>query len=319
MLEVMMSAKVGDDVLGDDPTVNELEQKTAQYFGKEAGLFFPSGTMANQAGIRTHVQSGDEVICDIYRDEGGGIAANSGASVRLLNGERGVFTAGDVADNINTVNVHHAATRLVCIENTVNKGGGACWTLEQMAEIAVVCKANNLALHLDGARIWNALVAMGYSGHAVGANFNSLSVCYSKGLGCPVGSVLVGTSAFIERAKFHRKRMGGGMRQAGYLAAAGIYALENHIDRLAEDHEHAKKAYQLLASCKWVREIMPVETNIVLFRVEESKAVQLYKTWEAEGLWCNNNGKGWIRLVFHLDFKDEMWERFEEIIRSTEI
>ena len=319
MLETMFTAKVGDDVFGDDPAINQLQQLTADHFGMEAGLFFPSGTMANQVAIKTHTQPGDEIICDqtahVYRYEGGGIAFHSGASVRLLFGERGIFTPGDIVNNINSDDTHFPNTSLVCIENTVNKGGGICWTGEQLSSVCEAARKYNLKTHLDGARVWNALVKTGQNPKDYSKWFDSISVCFSKGLGCPVGSVLVGNKDFIKAARKHRKRFGGGMRQAGYLAAACIYALQNNISRLETDHKKARVLEAILQNLPAVKEVMPVETNIVLFKTESAeKAGQILAALKDESILAAATDGGWIRFVTHLDIKDEMMERVEGIL-----
>ncbi|MBS3914817.1 MAG: aminotransferase class I/II-fold pyridoxal phosphate-dependent enzyme [Bacteroidetes bacterium] len=309
MLHAMFASKVGDDVFGDDPSVNALQQQVASLFGKEAALFFPSGTMANQVAIKTHVQPGDEIICDqtahVYRSEGGGIAATSGASVRLLNGERGIFTATDVLENINPDDAHCPKSVLLCVENTVNKGGGACWSKSQITEVCEAAKSRNLNTHLDGARLWNAMVKTNLNAAFFGENFDSISVCFSKGLGCPVGSVLVGSKEFIHRAHRHRKRLGGGMRQIGYLAAACSYALENHLYRLQQDHLNATKIAEVLSQKNWVKNILPVETNIVIFKLgSASKAAELLHKLRELDIHATDNGGGWLRFVLHLDIDE---------------
>ena len=323
MKEAMFSAKVGDDVFRDDPTINELQHLVASFFGMEAGLFFPSGTMANQVAIKTHTQPGDEVICDqtahVYRYEGGGIASNSGASVRLLFGDRGIFTAQDVELNINSQDIHFPDTRLVCIENTVNKGGGICWNENQLSSVCTMAHNHGLKTHLDGARLWNALVKTNQNPKDYGKWFDSISVCFSKGLGCPVGSVLLGNSDFIEKAIKHRKRFGGGMRQAGYLAAACIYAFHNNIERLVMDHQKANKLENLLLSLNWVKEVMPVQTNIVLFRTESiEKANEILYELKANNVLAAATGFGWIRFVLHLDISDEMMKEIELVLCKLE-
>lgn len=271
MLQAMFAAQVGDDVFGEDVTVNALERSVADFFGMEAGLFCPSGTMTNQIAIQVHTQPGDEVICEagshVYFYEGGGIAKNSGAQVRLVQGSFGQITADQIVPLINPDDVHRARTRLVSLENTCNRGGGSCYNLAEIAKIRSLCDSHGLGLHLDGARLMNAIVANQENPKEYGKMFHSISLCLSKGLGAPVGSVLLGDAAFIKQARRVRKVMGGGMRQAGYLAAAGLYAMENNINRLAEDHAHAKQLASALASCNWVGEIFPVETNIVIFEV----------------------------------------------------
>ena len=250
MLDAMFSAEVGDDVFGEEPTVIALEKKVAQLFGKEAALYCPSGTMTNQIAIKVHTQPGDEVLCDttahIYNYEGGGISFNSGVQAKLLPGERGRISAQQVTDNINPNLDWLTHTSLVCVENTANRAGGSYYSLQQMEELASVCKQNNLKYHLDGARIFNAIVENTYTSSDIGKLFDSISVCLSKGLGAPVGSVVLGNKEFIAKSRRIRKVFGGGMRQAGYLAAAGIYALEHHIERLADDHKNAKTLSDVL-------------------------------------------------------------------------
>jgi threonine aldolase len=311
MLEAMFSAKVGDDVLGEDPTVQLLEQKAAAIFGMEAGLFCPSGTMTNQIAIKVHTQPGDEVICDalshIYLYEGGGIAFNSGASVKLLQGNNGRITAQQVAGAINPNDVHKPQTTLVSLENTSNRGGGSCYTLEDLQAIHKICHENQLKLHLDGARLFNALVATGQQAGTYGKIFHSISICLSKGLGTPVGSVLLGSESFIARARRVRKVLGGGMRQAGYLAAAGIYALDHHVKRLALDHEHAKNIAAALQKKDFVGEMMPVETNIIIFEVKgrftpKSLAAKL----EEKHIKVMPISPTQVRMVLHLDIHTTM-------------
>ncbi|MBD0254579.1 MAG: PLP-dependent transferase [Cytophagales bacterium] len=321
MLEAMMQAPVGDDVYGEDPTVNALEEKTARLFGMEAGLFCPSGTMTNQIAIKAFTQPRDEVICDrlahIYNYEGGGIAFNSSASVRLLHGDRGRFTADDVRENINDDNLHYPRTALVALENTVNKGGGCYYHVDQIARISEVCRANGIALHLDGARVFNALVETGDDPTQYGAYFDGISVCLSKGLGTPVGSVLVGSRELIAKGRRIRKVFGGGWRQAGFLAAAGIYALDHHVQRLKEDHRRARALSHLLREMPFVTEVLPVETNIVIFSLpsaEMTKTVLDY--WRSEGILAAAFGKDSIRLVTHLQFDDVQLERFEEVLKK---
>lgn len=244
MREAMFSAKLGDDVFGEDPSINELENLCANMFGMEAAIFCPSGTMTNQIAIKCHTQPGDELICDesshIYQYEGGGIAFNSGASVKLLAGDRGRVKAEQVEKAIQPDDVHRPISRLVSLENTSNRGGGSCYEIKDLEEIKAICKKYGLSFHLDGARLWNALVAKGQTARQYGELFDSISVCLSKSLGCPVGSLLLGDTAFIKKARRVRKVFGGGMRQAGFMAAAGIYALKHNIERLEEDHRHAK-------------------------------------------------------------------------------
>jgi threonine aldolase len=324
ILQAMFSAQVGDDVYEEDPTVNELQEKTAHIFGMEAGLFCPSGTMTNQIAIRILTQPGDEVICDqlahIYNYEGGGIAVNSLSSIRLLHGERGRFTPEDVLENINDDNLHYPRTSLVAIENTVNKGGGCYYTAAQIAAISKVCKDNNLSLHLDGARVFNALVATGENPVEYGKYFNTISVCLSKGLGAPVGSVLLGSHKLIAKAKRVRKLMGGGWRQAGFLAAAGIYALDHHIQRLSEDHIRARQIALALQELPMVKEIMPVDTNIVIFKLGSEKTMQDFLTClKEQQILASAFGKDKIRMVTHLDFTDAMLERLIFVLQQTPV
>lgn len=306
MLDAMIKAPLGDDVFNEDPTVNALQEFAADMFGMEAALFCSSGTQTNQIAIKLHTQPGDEVICDtlshIYLYEGGGIAFNSGASVRLLNGHFGRFTAEDVRNNINDDNVHFPSTRLVSIENTVNKGGGACWNFDELKAIQNVCKEHHLAFHMDGARLFNAMIAKGENPKQYGQLFDTISICLSKGLGAPVGSLLLGSKEHIYKARRIRKVLGGGMRQAGLLAAAGLYALQNHIERLSEDHHKAQMIAHTLKSCEWVKEIYPVETNIVIFRLhDKTPSSQLLQHLEQNGFKAVGMGTQLIRFVFHLD------------------
>lgn len=324
MLAAMLNARVGDDVFGDDPTVNELQHRVAEFFDVQSALFFPSGTMANQVAIKAHTMPSDEVICDftshVYRYEGGGIASNSGVSVRLLNGKRGIFTKSDVAENINADDVHFPKTKLVVIENTVNKGGGACWSESQIVEIYISCRQADLSMHLDGARLWNAIIATKIKPEKFGKWFDSISVCLSKGLGCPVGSVLLGNSEFINNAKRIRKRMGGGMRQAGYLAAAALYALDNNIIRLEEDHEKAKKLEKVLKNLSIVEDVLPVETNIVLFKVKNTDmASKLISKLKEKNILALTTGSGWIRFVTHLDIDNKMIDIAIEELKKLKI
>jgi threonine aldolase len=310
MLEFMTSAKVGDDVFGEDPSVNELESMAAAMFGMEAALYCPTGTMSNQIAIKAHTQPGDEVICDktahVYQYEGGGIAFNSGAQTRLLEGDRGRFTALMVQEAVNPDDVHKANTSLVCIENTSNRGGGSCYEMRALELIREACDRNSLKLHLDGARLFNALVATGQSPQAYGQIFHSISVCLNKGLGCPIGSILIGNQQFIRKARRIRKVFGGGMRQAGFMAASGIYALQHHIERLNEDHQHATMICNHLQQKKFVKGILPVETNIVIFEVNENTdAKDVVNKLQESGIKCLTISPTQIRMVFHLDIKPE--------------
>ena len=313
MLDAMMNAQVGDDVFKTDASVNELEAKTAALFGKEAALFFPSGTMANQTAIKLHTQPGEQLICDkyahIYNYEGGGVSFNSGVSCKLIDGHRGMMTAEQVEAAINPPDFYHSPlTTLVCIENTTNKGGGACWDIEELKKIKKVCKNHNLAYHLDGARIWNAMVAKNEKPEQFGELFDTISVCFSKGLGCPVGSVLVGSKAMMDKALRIRKILGGGMRQAGYLAAAALYALDHNRSRLADDHKKAFEIGVALENLPFIKKVEPIETNIVIFEIEEgsiTEAVFLDKLLE-QGISIIGMGQGKLRMVTHLDYTYEM-------------
>jgi threonine aldolase len=311
MLEAMFKANVGDDVFGEDPSINELEAVAAEMFGMEAALFCPSGTMSNQIGIKCHTQPGDEVICDVsshvYQYEGGGIAFNAGASVKLLSGDRGRVTADQVREGVNGDDVHKARTSLVSLENTCNRGGGSCYELEEIAQIRELCDQHGLKLHLDGARLFNALVAKGQDAKDYGRLFHSISICLNKGLGCPIGSVLLGPKDYMKRARRIRKVFGGGMRQAGYMAAAGTYALQNNIQRLAEDHEHARRIASALESRPYVAAIMPVETNIIIFSVKEPyTAPELVATLKEKGILAYAIAPMQVRLVLHLDISPAM-------------
>jgi threonine aldolase len=321
MLEAMMSAKVGDDVFGEDPSINELEQLAADMFGMEAGLFCPSGTMTNQIAIKCHTQPGDEVICDnqahVYQYEGGGIAFNSGASVKLLQGDRGRISAAQVKESINADDVHKAHTSLVCLENTSNRGGGSCYDLENIKQIREVCDENNLILHLDGARLFNALVAKKQDAKDFGKAFHSISICLSKSLGCPVGSVLLGDKTTIKKARRVRKAFGGGMRQAGFMAAAGIYALRNNINRLETDHLHAKQLSEALSKRDWVVSVMPVETNIVIFEVKQPMNPKLLvEKLKEHNIYGYAISPTQVRLVTHLDLSKEMIEKTIQTIET---
>ena len=318
MLEAMWSAKVGDDVFGEDETVNALEQKAAAIFGMEAGLFCPSGTMTNQIAIKCFTQPLDELIADqtahVYRYEGGGIAFNSGVSTRLLNGYRGIITAEMIEPEINAENIHYPHTSLVVLENTVNKGGGSCYTLQDIKPIAELCKAKGLKLHLDGARIFNALAHTDDKAADYGKYFNGVSVCLSKGLGAPVGSVLLADAETIKYARRIRKVLGGGWRQAGFLAAAGIYALDHHVERLKVDHAHARILSDELSKLPWVSNVLPVETNIVLFDTIEPAELILQKLADS-GIKALPTDKHRIRFVLHLDVHLEQVEHVVKVLK----
>ena len=322
MKDSMFSAPVGDDVFGEDPSVNALENHAADLFGMEKALFCPSGTMTNQIAIKSHTEPGDEVICDadshIYLYEGGGVAFNSGCSMRLLQGDRGRITAEQVEASFNNPDdVHRPLSRLVSLENTSNRGGGSCYDWREIIAIRDVCRAKGLALHLDGARLFNALVATGQDPKAYGQAFDSISICLSKGLGAPVGSLLLGDMAFIRKARRIRKVLGGGMRQAGFMAAAGLYALQNHVERLSEDHRHARMIADALRKKDFIGQILPVETNIVI--------AETIAPWTPSSFAAKMGEKGALlfpfsptrfRMVLHLDVTPEMVDRTVRIIEE---
>jgi len=320
MLKAMFSAQVGDDVFGDDPTVNALEAKAAEMFGMEAALFCASGTMANQVAIKAHTQPGDEVICHklshVYYYEGGGIAMNSGASVCLLEGDRGRITAADVAAHINPPNdPHRPLTRLVSVENTMNKGGGSIYDFNELIAIGKVCKENGLGFHLDGARLFNALVETGETPVDYGKLFDSISICISKGLGAPVGSVLIGNKEFIRKARRIRKVFGGGMRQAGYLAAACTYALDNHIERLREDHRRAKQLETILHKLPYIEAVTEAQSNLVFFSLKPSMPVDLFlQKLRENNIHALALAPQQVRFVTHLDITDEMMAQVEKVL-----
>ncbi|HEV8285361.1 MAG TPA: GntG family PLP-dependent aldolase [Chitinophagaceae bacterium] len=321
MMQAMATAKVGDDVFGEDPSINELEALTANMFGMETALFCPSGTMTNQIAIKCHTQPGDEVICDenahVYQYEGGGIAFNSGASVKLLSGNRGRITAKQVKAVVNPDDSHRAHTSLVCLENTSNRGGGSCYDFEEIKQIREVCTENNLKFHLDGARLFNALVEKNETPKQYGEIFDSISICLSKSLGCPVGSLLIGKKDFIKKARRVRKVFGGGMRQAGYLAAAGIYALQNHIERLKDDHKHAKQIAGAIQQKNFVKMILPVETNIIIFELDDSiTAPALVQKIKEKSMLGYAIAPNRVRLVIHLDITKEMVAQTIDIINK---
>lgn len=310
MLDAMVKAELGDDVFAEDPTVKKLEEKVAALFGFEAALFCPSGTMTNQIAIKAHTQPLDEIICDkishIYNYETGGWAFHSGVSVRLTDGNRGRMTVAQIEELILPDFDWYPNTRMVAIENTVNKGGGSVYTVEEMKAISDFCRSRKLIIHLDGARIFNALEFLGKTPAHLAGIFDSVSVCISKGLGAPAGSVLAGTKEMIKKARKIRKVMGGGMRQSGLLAAACIYALDNNISRLAEDHRKARILAETLESCAWVKQVLPAETNIVIFEVENAAktATQLAE----KGIRTSPFSPTLVRMVTHLDVTAEMLE-----------
>lgn len=322
MLKRMWEAEVGDDVFAEDPTINALEQEVAELFGMEAALFCPSGTMSNQIAIKVHTQPGQEVICHeyshVYNYEGGGIAFNSGCQVRPLKGDRGRLDADTVATALqNPLDAHAAPSRLVVLENTTNKGGGACYDTREIEKIRAVCQSKGLALHLDGARLWNALVKTGDHPTFYGQHFDSISVCFSKGLGCPVGSVLVGGKDFIHQARFVRKKLGGGMRQAGYLAMAARYALSHHIERLQEDHDHAAILAEALQQCPWVAKVEPVETNIIIFTLKDDRnPSDFYQVLQKNKILHIDMGQGKQRFVTHHDVSRAQIDQVVKVLQN---
>jgi threonine aldolase len=321
MMDAMMSAEVGDDVFAEDPTVIALEKKISLMFNKESALFCPSGTMTNQIAIKCHTQPGDELICDvnshIYNYEGGGISSNSGVQAKLLQGDRGRITANLIEENINGNYDWLTKTSLVCLENTVNRAGGSYYTLNETLEITTLCKQKQLGLHLDGARLFNALAETKENTIDVGNAFDSISICLSKGLGAPVGSLLLGTTDFIKKARRVRKVFGGGMRQAGFLAAAGIYALDNNINRLTEDHKRAKQIEAMLVKLPYVESVLPVDTNIVIFNLSPSLKLDLFEAkLKEQGIKMSAFGKQTVRFVTHLDFTDDMLVKLESVLKG---
>ena len=325
MMQAMFEAKVGDDVFKQDPTVNAFENMVADLFGMEAALFFPSGTMANQTAIKLNTNPGDQIICDkwshIHLYESGGASANSGVNFNLLDGNRGMITAEQVKAGINDPEFYHTPlSKMVGIENTTNKGGGACYEISELQKIKQICIDHNLKYHLDGARLWNALVAKNQQPKQFGELFDTISVCFSKGLGCPIGSVLVSDAATIHRALRIRKIFGGNMRQSGYLAAAGIYALENNINRLEGDHRRAKELGIQLEQCNWVEKVEPVETNIVVFSAQPPVQDQLViDKLKQKGISISLLAKGKLRMVTHLDYRQVMHEYVLETLENIEI
>lgn len=314
MLAAMMNAEVGDDVFGEDVTVTKLEKKVAALFSQEAGLYCPSGTMANQIAIKAHTQPSDELICDttahIYNYEGGGISFNSGVQAKILNGNNGILDAQQVEEAINPNYDWLTRTQLVCVENTVNRAGGNYYTFNELKKIAQVCEKNKLSYHMDGARIFNALIESKNTSNEVGQLFNSISICLSKGLGAPIGSVLVGNTAFINKARRIRKVFGGGMRQAGFIAAAGLYALDNNINRLKEDHQRAQVLGNKLSELPFIETVLPVKTNIVIATLSSAlPAEKFIQQLNTSGIKVSAFGKQTIRMVTHLDFDNDMLDK----------
>lgn len=324
MLKFMMSAKVGNDVFDGDPTVIFLQEKLAKLFGMESALFFPSGTMANQTAVKIHTQPGQQLISDkwahIYNFEGGGVSFNSGVSCALIDGHRGMFTAEQVREYINPDSIHIAETRLVTVENTTNKGGGACWNINELIKIKSVCDENNLAYHLDGARLFNAMAVKNEMPKQYGELFDTISICFSKSLGAPIGSVLMGSNDHMKKAKKIRKLFGGAMCQVGYLAAAGIYALDHHIERLVEDHQRASYLGEILKENRYIKRVEHIETNIVIFNlIDEIEDQKFIETLQHENILISSMGNGKLRMVTHLDFTDEMLEIVIKVLNNLKI
>ena len=322
MIDAMSSARLGDDVYFEDPTVNQLQDRLAKMFGKDKALFFPTGTMANQAAIKLHTQPGEQVICDkyahIYNYEGGGVSFNSGVSCKLIEGNRGMISSEQVLNAINPPDFYHSPlTTLVAIENTTNKGGGACWDFEEIKKIKLVCNEKKLGFHLDGARLWNALEEKSETPDQYGQYFDTISVCLSKGLGCPIGSVLVGNNDIMEKAIRTRKMLGGSMRQVGVLAAAGLYALDHHRKRLVDDHQKAKDIGRVLEGLKYVFNVQTVETNIVIFELEKNVDSNYFiENLKSKNILISDMGSGKLRIVTHMDYSEKMHEILLETLVS---
>lgn len=320
MLAYIMQAEVGDDVYKEDPTVNELERRVAELFGMDEALFFPSGSMANQAAIKLHTQPGEQLICHkyahVYNYEGGGVSFNSGVSCKLIDGDRGMITADVVEEAINPPDFYHSPlTSLVCVENTTNKGGGACYDFDELERIKLVCDSHGLKYHLDGARLMNALVAKNEDPMRYGRLFDTISLCFSKGLGAPLGTVLMGKKESMANAMRIRKVLGGGMRQVGYMAAAGLYALDHNIERLSDDHQRALEIALVLKGQPFVKDVETTETNIVIFYLEDAVSeVKFMKDLAEQHVKISDMGQGKLRIVTHMDYTQEMHEAFLEIL-----
>lgn len=320
MLDAILNAKTGDDVFKEDPTVNELERRFAEKFGMETALYFPTGSMSNQAAIKLHTQPGDSLICDkwahVYNFEAGGAAFNSGVTCNLIDGDRGMITAAQIEEGISPIsNYHTPNTTLVCLENTTNKGGGACYDFKEIKKIRKVCDEYQLGLHLDGARLMNALVAKKEDPKEYGKVFDSISICLSKGMGSPIGTVLLGNKELMKRAIRIRKVFGGAMRQVGFMAAAGLYALDNQVERLAEDHKKAAEIAVVLRKQSYIKNVEPTETNIVIFNlIDELPLDKFISDMNKKNVKFSNMGQGKLRMVTHLDYSQEMHERFLEIL-----
>lgn len=325
MMEAIMKASVGDDVYKEDPSVNALEARVAEMFGAEDALFFPTGSMANQAAIKLHTQPGEQLICHewahVYNYEGGGVSFNSGVSCKLIGGERGMINAKMVEEAINPPDFYHSPlTSLVCVENTTNKGGGACYNFQDLLEIREVCDRHKLKYHLDGARLWNALVEKKEDPKAYGSLFDTISLCFSKGLGTPIGTVLIGKKKAMKNAMRVRKVLGGGMRQVGYMAAAGLYALDHHLDRLLVDHRNAREIADCLNKLDYIQKVEPTETNIVIFYLkEEISEAQFLEQLNLKEVKISSMGQGKLRIVTHLDYTLDMHQRFLQILKGIHV
>jgi threonine aldolase len=322
MLDAMLSAEVGDDVYKEDPSINALEKRLAKMFGVDEALFFPTGSMANQAALKLHTNPGEQVICDkyahIYNYEGGGASFNSGISCKLIDGHRGMFTAKQAEEAINPPDFYHSPlTSLIAIENTTNKGGGACWDFDELKRIREVANKHNLGYHLDGARLWNAFIAKNENPKQYGELFDTISVCLSKGLGCPVGSVLLGKKELMKGALRVRKILGGGMRQVGYLAAAGLYALDNHIERLNEDHKKAKEIGDVLSKLSFIKTVEPIETNIVIFELNNNiNEIDFLNQLKEKNILIIGMGSNKLRMVTHIDYDNNKHEILLDILNK---
>lgn len=322
MREAMMNAAIGDDVFGEDPSVKQLEEKSARLLGMEAGVFCPSGTMTNQIGIRILTNPYDEIICykgaHIYKSEGGGLAGNSLLSIRVVDGDRGRISIADVTENINDRgDAHQPLTTVVALENTVVREAGSYYTLTQIAELSKFARSRGLRMHLDGARLFNALCETGDKPGDYGQHFDTISICLSKGLGAPVGSVLLCSKELEVKTRRMRKAFGGGMRQAGFLAAAGSYALDNHIRGLRDDHRRAKQLGVALSDRPWVKSLMPVDTNIVIFTpLDRIPQEVVLKRLSDAGVRAVRFGPRDIRMVTHLDIDDKQLDFATDVIRS---
>ena len=324
MKKAMFTAKVGDDVFREDPSINALEERVADMFGKESAIFCPSGTMTNQIAIKCHTKALDEVICDhyshIYQYETGGYAFNSGVAINLIEGKNGKINAPQIAAVIKDDYDWLPKSSLVVLENSCNKGGGSYYTLDEIKPIQSLCRKKGMGLHLDGARLFNVIVETKETPKEVGQHFDSISICMSKGLGAPVGSLLIGEASFIKQARRFRKVMGGGMRQAGYLAAACSYALDHHIDRLKIDNNRAKEVGQILEEQDYIASVRPVQTNILIFDLQEKgSAPKFIEKLAQAGILTYAFGPETIRFVFHLDITTEMFERIKEVVRTIKM